>query len=141
MPTVDTHASAVEFSPSEWDWVQSLIHDIEKSEKREEFAKFLFQWDLAVKEFRKMEQKRLLLQEPTETDLRHHAICLHMLLAMGHFLVSLAEDFSESDLAKFDMRHAQIKAYVEELEENFREWHHGFTEAEMTQLQSAIFGG
>lgn len=126
---------------SEWEWVQDLIRDVERQEERENFAKFLFQWDLAVREFRKMESRKVTLSEnPSARDLRQHAICLHMLLGLGHIIVLESENFGEEELNQWNIRHDHIKAYVDELEQSFREWHHGYTLEEINSAQKKIFG-
>jgi hypothetical protein len=116
-----------------------MIRDLEREESRNEFLRNLFQWDLAVREFRKVETKRVVLGTPTEHDLRFHAICLHSLLALGHALVGQSEDFSKEELSHCNVDHRHILAYVEELELSFREYHHGFTEDELKAAQAKIF--
>lgn len=125
----------------EWTWVEELIRDVERDHLKEAFAKRLFQWDLAVQQFRKIEQRRLLLQPPTQDDLRYHAICLHALLAIGNALVIQARSFKPEDLATFDVRHAEVEAYVSELNHTLNEWHHGFSKAELEAARNHIFGG
>ena len=75
-----TEDSAV--SHEHWEWVRGLIRDIDREEKRDEFLKLLFQWDLAVREFRKVELAAMILGQPNEKDFQFHAICLHSLLAL-----------------------------------------------------------
>jgi len=48
--------------------------------------------------------------------------------------------FKPDDLVKFQIKHEEIEAYVEELEQSLREWHHGFTENELKQVREAVFG-
>src|SRR3989442_1568111 len=114
----------------EWTWVEDLIKDVADEHESDLFAQKLFQWDLAVKQFRKLEQKRIILGTPTGIDLQFHALCLHRLLTIGRALVIASKQFNADELVKFQVRHDQIEAYVEELEQSFREWHHGFTEDE-----------
>jgi hypothetical protein len=124
----------------EWAWVQDLIGDVQRDGKREAFAKSLFQWDLAVQQFRKIELRRIILQPPSEADLRYHAWCLHALLAIGHALVIQARGFKPEDLDRFSVKHEEIEAYVTELEQSFREWHHGFTPGEVGHATREILG-
>lgn len=127
-------------SPQEWEWVKGLIQEVQRQEERESFAKQLFQWDLAVKEFRKLENKRFVLSEPNQIDLQFHAVCLHAMLAIGHSLIIQSNGFEKSELAQFGVTHEQIAAYVEELKQSYREWHHGFTDTEITEATNKIFG-
>jgi hypothetical protein len=124
-----------------WTRVHDLIRDIEREERRPAFAAQLAQWDLGVREFRKVELERMIKGDPTEIDFRFHAICLHSLLAMGHFLILRSEEFEKKELEPKRLDRGQIEAYVEELEQSFREWHHGFEDAEIKAAQAIIFGG
>jgi hypothetical protein len=125
----------------EWSWVEDLIRDVAREEKSDVFAQRLFQWDLAVRQFRKIEQKRVVLGSPTEMDLHFHALCLHGLLTIGRALVIGSKDFTADELAKLQVRHDEIAAYVEELEQSLREWHHGFTDGELKRVREAVLGG
>jgi hypothetical protein len=132
---------AENISAEHWNWVRNLIREIERDQKRGEFLKQLFQWDLGVREFRKVELSRMILGDPNELDFRYHAICLHSLLAMGNWLVIQGESFDKKDLERAGVEHGHIEAYVAELEQSYREWHHGFEADELKAAQRAIFGG
>ncbi len=67
--------------------------------------------------------------------------CLHGLLALGHSLVLQAERFSEQELTALNVRYDQLVAYVEELDQSLREWHHGLSVEEIKAAQTRIFGG
>jgi len=140
------HPSFGELSISreEWSWVEDLIHEVNREVQQEvrraTFARNLFQWDLAVRQFRKIEQRRLLLQKPTELDLQCHAICLHALLAIGHALVLASKGFQAEELDELGVKREEIAAYVAELEQSLREWHHGFSETEINQAREKLFG-
>ncbi len=124
----------------EWAWVEGLIKDVAREEESDLFAQKLFQWDLAVKQFRKIENKRIILGPPKPIDLQFHALCLHGLLTIGRALIIDSKQFKSDDLVKFQIKHEEIEAYVEELEQTLREWHHGFTENELKQIREAVFG-
>ena len=125
----------------EWSWVEDLIRDVAREEESTQFVQKLFQWDLAVKQFRKIEQKRVILGSPSQIDLQFHALCLHALLAIGRALVIESKQFTLDDLARFHVKHEEIAAYVEELEQSFREWHHGFSKKELDRVRQAVLGG
>jgi hypothetical protein len=125
----------------EWAWVEDLIKDVAREEESDLFAQKLFQWDLAVKQFRKIENKRVILGTPKPIDLQFHALCLHGLLTIGRALLIDSRRFNSDDLVKFQIRHEEIEAYVEELEQSLREWHHGFTSDELAKVREALFGG
>lgn len=124
----------------EWTWVQDLIQEVQCQELAGAFAKKFWEWDLAVRQFRKVEYRRMIMSSPTENDLLQHAICLHSLLAIGKTLLVSVQNFSDEELAFFGIEHAHLTAYVAELEQSFQEWHHGFSEEDLNRAQERIFG-
>ena len=140
MTATQTRFGERESTQETWQWMREMIEDVSSEKERDEFVRCLFQWDFTVSQFRKVEQKRLLLQEPTELDLRNHAMCLNALLARGHALVLASRRFTDEQLAVFNIQRREIEAYVEELEQSLREWHHGFSGTEIEQASQKIFG-
>ena len=118
--------------------MEDLIRDVAREERTDVFAKKLFQWDLAVRQFRKIEQRTFILAEPTPTDLEFHALCLHGLLMIGRSLVLESRQFEPEDLARFQVKDDEIEAYVEDLEQSFREWHHGFSKEELEKTRRLL---
>ncbi len=128
-------------TPLEWAWVQDLIQEVQRQELGDAFARNLGEWDLAVRQFRKVEYRRIILGSPTEDDFLHHAACLHALLALGNILLMETRKFSDSDLTALGIARQTVAAYVAELEQSFREWHHGISETELNAVREKIFGG
>jgi hypothetical protein len=135
-----TAAPREEIAQLEWKRVQEMIAEVGRQERREDFARWLFRWDFAVREFRKVEQRLIILGTPSEWDWHCHADCLHSLLGAGHAIILASKGFKAEELSQFGVTHSQIEAYVADLEQSFREWHHGFAEAEISELQQAILG-
>jgi hypothetical protein len=140
MTATQTRFGERESTQETWQWMREMIEDVESDQERDAFVRSLFQWDFAVAQFRKVEQKKVILQEPTELDLRFHAMCLNALIARGHALVLASRAFTEDQLAAFKIHREDITSYVEELERSFREWHHGFADAEIRKASESIFG-
>ena len=141
MATVQQRADEEVITREEWAWVEGLIHDVAREEKGDLLARRFFEWDLAVRQFRKMEQKRMIPGGPTPIDLEFHALCLHGLLTVGHGLHLDAKRSSPEELARFEIKPEEIAAYVEDLEQSFREWHHGFSEQDLDKVRQAVFSG
>jgi hypothetical protein len=136
-----TVPQADQITPQEWRWVQELIAEVHRPERRVAFAQTIGQWDLAIRQFRKVEQRQFLEGAPTEEDLRYHGMCLQALLAIGNNLVLQAQRFNADELAALNVRRSEIAACVEELEQSVREWHHDFAAEEIKAAQERIFGG
>ncbi|MEQ1853120.1 MAG: hypothetical protein ABMA01_16195 [Chthoniobacteraceae bacterium] len=140
MPPIQQRFDEESISREEWTWVEDLITDVAREEQSGLFAQKLFQWDLAVKQFRKIEMKRIILGTPGTIDLHFHALCLHGLLAIGRALIIDSKRFTSEELTKFQIKHEEIEAYVEELGQSLREWHHGFNDAELKRVRETVFG-
>lgn len=121
-------------------WVHGMIRDIVREETCEEFLKNLFQWDMAVRQFRKTELKRIIIGNPSQHDLNFHALCVHALLAIGRSLLVESRNFDQSELAKNNISHDHIESYIEELEQSFHEWHDGSTAEKVKAAEAKIFG-
>src|SRR5439155_24959242 len=100
----------------------------------------IFPWDLAVRQFRKVEHERIVLGSPTPTDFGGHARCLEGLLMIGRALVLACRQYPPQELARFGIRHEEVEACVGALEQSFRERHHGFTVDRLEQVRKASFG-
>jgi hypothetical protein len=127
-------------TPQDWASVRDLIKEVQRSELCDVFAKTLFWWDLTVKTFRKVEFSMILLGEPTPEDFQNYFASLAALIAIGHSLIGRSREFSPDELAKFEVTHEQIEAYVEDLQITYREHNHGFTSQELGAASVKIFG-
>src|SRR5205823_7082370 len=124
----------------EWAWVEGLIRDVSRDGETNPFARRVFQFDLAMQQFRKLEHKRIVLGSPTAADLDLHARCLEGLLTIGRGLVLGAGQFEPGELARFGIKHEEISACIEDLEQSLREWHHGFSEEQLATVRQRLFG-
>jgi hypothetical protein len=131
-------------TPEEWKYTRDMIAECAaeqaSDERREDFARRFFQWDLAVRYFRKMEMKRMIHGEPSEMDYRCQALLLHTLAAGGHAFVMLSKTFSPEELSVMGLKHEDIVAYVEELEQSNREAQCVLSPAELEIIQRQVFG-
>jgi len=125
----------------EWAWVEGLIREASREEQTDSLARRVFQWNLAVPQFRKVEQERMVLASPTATDLEGHARCLEGLLMIGRALVLACKQHAPEELGRFGIKHQEPEACVAALEQSFREWHHSFSEEHLERVRQALFGG
>ena len=118
-----------------------MIRDVSREERTESLARRVFQWNVAVRQFRKVEHERIVLASPTPTDLEGHARCLEGLLMIGRALVLACKQHAPEELARFGFKEEEPAACVAALEQSLREWHHGFSEEHLNQVREALFGG
>jgi hypothetical protein len=126
---------------TDWTAVTALIEEVARAHNRDHFKRSLVEWQLAVRQFHKVEFQRMVLREPDETDLRFHATCLQSLVPMGEELASWSHGLDAEALADLQIGHEDLQASVEELKLGLREWHHSCPPEELKRLQEIIFGG
>jgi hypothetical protein len=131
----------LEISPEEWVWVHNLIQDVRAQAERDNLVKTCGEWEMALREFRKVEMKRMVLGSPTEKDILSHGACLHTLLATGKMLILEILKFADIELASHGVTLEQIAAQVEELEQTVRESNHPFSESELDRVREKLFSG
>ena len=83
--------------------------DVAREEESDVFAQKLFQWDLAVKQFRKIEQKRIILSTPKEIDLLH-----------GIWL-QLSNDVAPEEIHHHDVVHFALEELKQEMNDYQRD--------------------
>lgn len=137
-----TAATAEEIAPHHWRWVEGLIADIEADNAAQCFHAALaaVRWHVAIQEFNKLEVERMALAEPTLNDLRGHKYCLDKLIAAGEIIANAIEEAGDAGLQGYNMTLADFTAYIDDLRQRHREWHHEFTGAEVLAAQTKIFG-
>src|SRR5260370_41202184 len=100
MTTVEQRLDERAVTHEEWAWVESLISEVSRQEKNEVFAKRLFQWDLAARQLRKIEYRRIVLGEPAALDMEFHDHCLQGLLTIGHASAATSQPLQAEELAR-----------------------------------------
>jgi len=140
MATVARAPGQAGFSTEEWAWVEGLIRDVSREEQTDLVARKVFQWDLAVRQFRKVEHERIVLGTPVPADLEGHARCLEGLLMIGRALILACRQYTAEELRRFGIRHEEAEACVAALEQSFREWHHDFSQEHLEEVRNALFG-
>lgn len=142
MPTTTaTTAAATTDQPSyeHWEFVRQLLHDLDQEEDRERIAYILGQWRLSIRAFRRVEEQRMVQQDPTSQDLLLHKACVTALLSTGAIIQALAHDHSPSDLAAHGVNPDTIAALMQDLHNTLDEWHGQACPDRLAQLRDNIF--
>ena len=140
MATANDTPAQQSITGEEWAWVGGLIREVSREEQTDLLARKVFQWDLAVRQFRKLEHERIVLGTPTPADFEGHARCLEGLLMIGRALVLGCRQYAPEELGRFGIKHQEPEACVAALEQSFREWHHSFSEEQLERVRKALFG-
>jgi len=128
-----------EISPSDWEFVESLLHDLQAEENREQIASLFGQWRLSIKAFRRVEHKRMVQKRPEPLDMLFHKICVTNLISFGTMLQVAAGEHSDEELSKHGIKKDVIESLVRDLQNTFDEWHGQVPEGRLDDLRKKIF--
>jgi hypothetical protein len=99
----------------------------------------LVAWFKAIRLFRDAEDERMILQEPSPSDLREHRTWLASLIAEGERLLSEAQMLGglPGGLVRFTV--ADVEASLENLRTDQRMWHGSMSPAQRAEILRAVF--
>jgi len=95
-------------------------------------------WYRKIDVFRKGEDLRMFVQQPTQEDLAVHKSLLQRLIADGEHLVSLIQMFGLPENAQ-EMTPQSVGATVEALRADYRGWHEPMAPEKRQQLLKVLF--
>lgn len=125
--------------PGEWEFVKNLLHDLQGEDDREQIASLFGQWRLSIKAFRRVEEGRMIRQNPEPLDLLCHKVCVTNLMSFGTMLLVLADEHSDQELAKHGLRRDIIDSLVRDLHNTLDEWHGQVPDGRIEELKQKIF--
>lgn len=126
-------------SPGEWEFVKNLLRDLQAEENREQIASLFGQWRLSIKAFRRVEEGRMIRQDPEPLDLLCHKVCVTNLMSFGTMLLVLAEEHTDQELAQHGLRRDIIDSLVRDLHNTLDEWHGQVPDGRIEELKQKIF--
>lgn len=126
-------------SPGDWDFVKSLLHDLQAEEDREQIASLFGQWRLSIKAFRRVEERRMIRNPPEPLDLMCHKVCVADLMSFGTMLLVATHEHTDEELAQHGLRKDIIDALVKDLHNTLDEWHGQVAEGRIAELRQRIF--
>src|SRR6266550_3292817 len=110
-------------SARDWEFVKSLLQDLEAEEHREELASLFGQWRLSIKAFRRVEERRMTRDIPNPTDLMFHKAGVCDLMSFGTMLRIAMTGHQPDDMAKHGVCKEVLDALLKDLQNTFDEWH------------------
>ena len=128
-----------DISPGEWEFVKNLLRDLQAEENREQIASLFGQWRLSIKAFRRVEEGRMIRQNPEPLDLLCHKVCVTNLMSFGTMLLVLAEEHTDQELAQHGLRKDIIDSLVRDLHNTLDEWHGQVPDGRIEELKQKIF--
>jgi hypothetical protein len=96
-------------------------------------------WFKAIRLFREAEDERLILQEPTPTDLRQHRTWLANLIAEGERLLTESQTQGGLPEGVVHFKLTDVEAAVGNLRTDERLWHGSMSSTERAEILKAVF--
>ena len=132
-PQIPTHDSR------EWEFVKSLLQDLQAEEDREELASLFGQWRLSIKAFRRVEERRMTRDIPNPIDLMFHKAGVCDLISFGTMLRIAMTEHPPDGLANHGVYKEVLDALLKDLQNTFDEWHGQVSEERVKELTEKIF--
>lgn len=123
----------------EWEFVNSLLQDLQAEQNREELASLFGQWKLLIKAFRRVEERRMIRQSPNALDFKFHKAFLCDLISLGTMFQIAATQHKSEDLEKHGFHRDLLDALLRDLHNTFDEWHGQVPEERIKELSKDIF--
>lgn len=142
------HQSATQedfnFATDEQDWsaVKLLVDELEQelAERRSNLLFRISVWYMAVRVFRRVEERKLLLRAPSERDLAYHRAVLGFLRGCGELLLLELQRQTESDPRHIGVEFRDFEASVADLRYAERERYGDMKEERRAQILDDVFG-
>lgn len=130
--------------PGEAEWAVLHVLNEENAEKLGQNAHNLLycisNWLMTASIFKRFEERRLVLSDPTPQDRGQHRAALTQLLATGEKILIELGQRPEVDLAPIGVDQKNLAAAIHELRLNYSEWFSGMTEGRKREIMEEVFG-
>jgi hypothetical protein len=141
----ETQDELLNYNPEMPDWaaVKILIEEVEEeiATRRSHLLFRVNAWLLALRIFRRIEEKKLILSDPVPRDQEYHKAFTAMLLGQGELLLLELKRHQEIDSVNIGVPFEDIAAQVEELRYDDRSRYGGMTPERRNQILREVFGG
>ena len=133
-----------DFAADPKDWIPALIlqADLEKelAEKRLHLLRRLSPWLSLINIFRRLEQDKMIVAEPTARDFKYHQAMLSFIVGSGEILVLELESHRQIDSVHIGMPFESVVATLQELRYDLRMWHSDMKEERRAEILQNVFG-
>lgn len=132
------------FAVDEKDWaaVKLLLEELEE-ELAERRSHLLFRvnvWVMSVRVFKRVEDRKMVIGNPTKRDRDYHRAMLGFLKGYGELLLMELERQDKADPKNIGMTFEDFAASVQGLRYAEREWYGDMTEARREEILGNVFG-
>ncbi len=145
MPNPAAQQELLNYNPECPDWVavKILIDEVDEeiSARRSHLLFRLNAWLLAIRIFKRIEERKLILCDPAPRDIEYHRAFTSLLLGHGEVLLLELKRHQEIDPENIGVRFEDISAYVDDLRYDQRSRYGDMTEARRDDILREVFGG
>ena len=133
-----------DFAADPKDWIPALIlqADLEKelAEKRLHLLRRLSTWLSLINIFRRLENEKMIIAEPTARDYKYHKAMLSFIVGSGEILVLELESHKQIDSVHIGMPFESVTATLQALRYDLRMWHSDMTAERRAEILQDVFG-
>src|SRR5260221_6792226 len=117
--TTAAQGELLNYNPESPDWVavKILIDEVDQeiTARRSHLLYRVTAWLLAIRIFKRVEERKIVLAEPAPRDIEYHRAFTSLLLGHGDFLLLELRKHEEIDPENIGVRFEDVAAHVEEL--------------------------
>lgn len=144
MPTLAETQVDLDFNVENPDWVALKIVlseiDQELRDRRRHLLMKVAHWFLAIKLFRKFEDLRLFVGEPTDRDKEYHRYFLTQLMAGGELLLIDLRRQADVDPGSIGIQLADVEANLCYLRDCHAQWYTDLSPTQKADILKECFG-
>ena len=144
MPQTAAQGELLSYNPESPDWVavKILIDEVDEeiTARRSYLLYRVTAWMLAVRIFRRVEERKLVLAEPAPGDIEYHRAFTSLLLGHGDFLLMELRRHEEIDTVHIGVRFEDVAAHVEDLRYDSISRYGDMTKARRADILREVFG-
>ena len=144
MPTSPAQEELLNYNPETPDWVavKILIEEVDEeiAARRSHLLFRVNAWILALRIFRKIEERKLILSDPVPRDSEYHRAFLSLLFGQGQMLLVELKRHEEIDSQHIGVPFEDIAAEVEELRYDYESRYGDMTAARRKEILREVFG-
>jgi hypothetical protein len=144
LPTTASQQELLSYNPESPDWVavKILLDEVDQeiAARRSHVLFRLSAWIMALRIFRRVEERKFILNSPVPRDLDYHRAFISLLVGQGDVLILELRRHEESDPQAIGISFEDIAAQVEELRYDQLSRYGDMTEERRSSILREVFG-
>jgi len=126
----------------DWTAVRLLVEELEQelAQRRSHLLFRITGWYFALRVFKRVENEKIVLKQPSERDSKYHKAVLAFLRGCGDMLLIELSNQQEIDSERIGISYADFAAMIEDLKMTERERYGDMTQSRRAEILKDVFG-